>query len=135
MSCVTFKTITIDVRGFTVLVLAVFTCITICGVKESSIVTLFLFSVHICVITILVLWGFIYGIQDGFSVFTDNMLAPQPIVISTSGMVLGERSVFSSIIFGYSSALLGITGFETASNYIEDLNSPTVFVSTVNWMW
>ena len=29
----------------------------------------------------------------------------------------------------------GITGFETASNYVEEMESPAVFVSTVNGMW
>ena len=29
----------------------------------------------------------------------------------------------------------GITGFETASNYVEDMRDPGVFVTTVNWMW
>jgi hypothetical protein len=29
----------------------------------------------------------------------------------------------------------GITGFETASNYVEEMRDSGVFVSTVNGMW
>lgn len=126
---------TIDVRGFTVLILVAFAAITLCGVKESSTVTLFLFSIHTITITILILWGFIYGCQDGFQLFGDNMQTPMPTILSSQSEILAERSVPASIYYGYASALLGITGFETASNYVEDLTSPQTFISTVNWMW
>jgi hypothetical protein len=29
----------------------------------------------------------------------------------------------------------GITGFETASNYVEEMRDPGVFVTTVSWLW
>jgi amino acid transporter len=122
-------------RGFTVLILVAFGLITLCGVKESSTVTLFLFSVHTLTITILIIWGFVYGCQDGFKIFSDNMYSTLPVIKSSEGDLLADRSVPASIYYGYCSALLGITGFETASNYVEDLKSPETFVSTVNWMW
>jgi amino acid transporter len=122
-------------RGFTILIIAFFTCITLLGVKESSTVTLFLFSVHTLTITILVVWGFIHGCQDGFELFVKNWETPLPNIYSSEGELLSKSNGAASIFFGYSSALLGITGFETASNYVEDLASPAVFVSSVNWMW
>lgn len=124
-----------NVRGFTVLIIGAFTCITLCGVKESSTVTLFLFLVHTLTISVLVIWGIVYGFQDEFQVFENNTHAPLPDIRSSYGQSLGDRSVAASVFFGYSSALLGITGFETASNYVEDLQSPATFISTVNWMW
>ena len=30
---------------------------------------------------------------------------------------------------------IGITGFETAANYVEDMSDPSVFVTTVNVLW
>ena len=30
---------------------------------------------------------------------------------------------------------IGITGFETAANYVEDMRDPGVFVTTVNVLW
>ncbi len=117
------------------LVIAFFTCITLCGVKESSTVTLILFIVHTFTITILVIWGFIYGCQDGFEIFDRNWNSHLPDIYSSEGHLLSKSNGAASIFFGYSSALLGITGFETASNYVEDLASPATFVSSVNWMW
>jgi hypothetical protein len=29
----------------------------------------------------------------------------------------------------------GITGFESAANYVEEMRDPGVFVTTVNWLW
>jgi amino acid transporter len=31
--------------------------------------------------------------------------------------------------------ITGITGFETASNYVEEMRDPGVFVTTVSWLW
>lgn len=31
--------------------------------------------------------------------------------------------------------IAGITGFETASNYVEEMRDPGVFITTVNAMW
>lgn len=116
------------------MILVTFTAITLCGVKESSTATLVLFSLHFGTVVALVVWGFVYGCLDSFTIFTDNIFSPLPEVRSSTGMALG-RNAAAAIFFGYASALLGITGFETASNYIEEIVSPAAFVSTVNWMW
>lgn len=115
--------------------LVVFAGITLCGVKESSTATLFLFSLHFITISVLVGWGFLYGIFDGFMIFKGNMNTSLPDIVSSEGHSLASNSIAASIYFGYASALLGITGFETASNYVEEMESPQVFVWTVNGMW
>jgi amino acid transporter len=119
----------------TVVVLLFFGAVTICGVKESSIVTCSMFLIHMATLTLLIFWGFAHGIQDNFTLFAVNVRTPVPTVYSTSGTRLGYRNPGVAILFGYSSGLLGITGFETASNYVEELESPQVFISIVNWMW
>jgi len=123
----------VDIRGFTILILAGFGIVTLCGVKESANVTLFLFSTHVIVLTVLIIWGFVYGCQDNFEVFIANMHTDLPVIRSSTGAFMGY-GVIASIYFGYSTALLGITGFETAANYVESMHNPTIFISTVNWM-
>ena len=86
-------------------------------------------------LTLLIVWGFAYGCQDNFSLFTRNLRTPVPTVYDSSDKLLAQRSPAAAIFFGYSSGLLGITGFETASNYVEELADISVFVNTVNWMW
>jgi amino acid transporter len=81
------------------------------------------------------MWGFIYGCQDNFNIYQANINYPFPDVVNSDGVVLARRNAGAAIYFGYCSALLGITGFETASNYVEEMRDPAVFVTTVNWMW
>jgi amino acid transporter len=123
------------VRLITVLILIFFCVLTSFGVSDSANVALAMFILHMFVLTLLIIWGFAYGIQDNFSIFHDNAMTHYPTIVSSSGTELARNSGVGSIFFGYSSALLGITGFETASNYCESMKSSKTFVSTVNWMW
>jgi hypothetical protein len=50
-------------------------------------------------------------------------------VYTTPAMGIG-----GAIFFGYSSALLGISGFESSSNYVEN-QKPGVFPKTLRNMW
>eukprot|EP01039_Chlorochromonas_danica_P009568 gene9568-10575_t len=124
-----------QVRLITVLILIAFCVLTCFGVGESANVGFAMFTLHMTTLTILIIWGFIYGVQDNFSTFHDNINTPYPTISSSSGNELASNSGIASLYFGYCSALLGITGFETASNYCESMKSSKVFVSTVNWMW
>lgn len=124
-----------QVRLITVLILIFFCVLTSFGVSDSANVALAMFILHMLVLTLLIIWGFAYGIQDNFSIFHDNTMTHYPTIVSSSGTELARNSGVGSIFFGYSSALLGITGFETASNYCESMKSSKTFVSTVNWMW
>jgi amino acid transporter len=58
-------------------------------------------------------------------------------IADESGHILsdGRLKVLGAIFYGYSAALLGITGFESAANYVESLDNTKTFVSTVNWLW
>ena len=97
----------IDIRGATLIVLALFGCITICGVGESATVATILVGVHMLVLLILIFWGFAYGIQDNFQVFHDNIYSHFPPVVDSAGTTLAERSPGAALYFGYSSAMLG----------------------------
>ena len=125
----------IDIRLWSVLILLIFGAITICGVQESSTVSCIMFCVHVFTLTLLILWGFAYGIQDNFETFSKNIHTRAPEIVSSTGLQLARHNPIAAIFFGYSAGLLGITGFETASNYVEDLESTKTFVKTVNWMW
>lgn len=125
----------VDLRLFTVLVMIFFGAVTICGVSESSYVNASIFVLHMFTLTLLILWGFAYGCQDGFSIFTENMHTPAPKIVTSEGDELAHKNAMAAIYFGYSAGLLGITGFETASNYVEELATTDVFVTTVNGLW
>jgi amino acid transporter len=115
--------------------MALFACVTICGVGESAYVAIVIFIFHVSIMTLVIIWGFGFGIHNEFSVFLDNIRTPYPDVISSEGSVLSAHNFVGSLFFGYCSALLGITGFETAANYVEQMESSKVFVSTAKWLW
>ena len=124
-----------DVRLFTVLVIILFAGITLTGVKESSVVAMCLITLHMAVLSVLVVWGLARGIDNNFELFLENMHTPLPDIVSTSGAILSQGNVVGTIFFGYCTALLGITGFESAANFVEEMEHPSVFVGTVNYMW
>lgn len=129
-----FLTLLADIRGFTILVLSVFAVIVICGVGESSYVSMVMFVIHIGILSLLIIWGFAYGCQDNFQVFKDNMNTPYPDIYSSSGQLLARNSGLAAVFFGYCTALLGITGFESAANYVEEMKGP-IFPATINALW
>ena len=124
-----------NIQILTVVLILLFMAISLTGVKESSAVSATIFLLHMTIMAILIIWAFIYGIQDNFETFHANLSSPLPDVVSSSGSVLAHRSVIGALFYGYCSALLGITGFESAANYVEEMESPAIFVSTVNWLW
>lgn len=125
-----------EVRLITVVILLAFGFLTSCGVSDSAQVALGMFTLHMLTLSLLVLWGLSYGFEDNFQTLRQNLFHTEyPVIESSSHVTLTDNSAIGSLYFGYASALLGITGFETASNYCESMKSSKVFVSTVNWMW
>ena len=119
----------------TIVILLIFGALCICGLGESSKVSCLMFLLHMAVLSILILGGLIYGFQDGFKTFRENFNSPFPDVVNSSGVVLSHDNFMGSLFFGYCAALLGITGFETASNYVEEMAEPRVFVGTIDLLW
>jgi amino acid transporter len=108
----------------TILLLFGFAVLNFFGISESAVVAVVLFVVH-CV-TLIVLIGFctVEFIRVGFTVFEANLHVPPP----------QDLSPFALIFLGYSSAMLGITGFETSANFVEQ-QTVGVFPKTLRNMW
>ncbi len=117
------------------MILIGFALLTSCGAGESAAVSMVMFVGHTTVLILLIIWGFAYGIQDNFQIFRDNLHTDYPTIISSSGQVIGSNSGIASIFCGYSIGLLGITGFETPANYVEEMKNSKVLLSVINWMW
>ena len=111
------------VLGVTVLVLAVFAILTIIGIGESSKVALVIFVFHIMTLVFFVCVGGFTLLRDT-SVLMENLTRPLPHAHSIAG----------AIFFGFGAALLGISGFESSANFIEE-QQPGVFVKTLRNMW
>ena len=59
---------------------------------------------------------------------------PAAAALLLSFIVSSAGSWLPALFFGYGSALLGVTGFETSANYIEE-QRPGVFAKTLRNMW
>ncbi|MBK7631904.1 MAG: APC family permease [Ignavibacteriales bacterium] len=112
-----------SVLAATVVLLAVFMMITIIGIGESSKVAVFIFITHIITLTVLVSLSIWYLINNGFSVLELNYQQP-----------VKEGSIYIALFFGFSAAMLGISGFESSANFVEE-QKRGVFPKTLRNMW
>ena len=96
----------------TIAIMLAFAVLVLLGVKDSANVAAAIFVVHLITLFILVTCSFVSMGLDGGAVLSANWRAPLPI--SPSG------GVGMDLYLGYSVSLLGLTGFETSANYIEE---------------
>ncbi|RLN56967.1 hypothetical protein BBJ29_005916 [Phytophthora kernoviae] len=115
----------------TIILLGAFALLAIVGITESSRVATFIFIHHIIVLVILLVSCVAYGVQHTH-IFSDNMHTSLPEVDFGGSMLDGN--VFTAIFFGFGASMLGITGFESSSNYVEE-QAPGVFRKTLRNMW
>ncbi len=106
----------------TICLLAVFMILSIIGISESAVVAIGIFVLHLATLTLLVLVGLLYLAMHGFDTLSANMHAPT------------EGSVGRALFFGFAAALLGISGFESSANFVEE-QAEGVFPKTLRNMW
>jgi amino acid transporter len=107
----------------TIILLAVFMGITILGIGESSIVALCIFIFHLFSLVILVGAIIYYLTNSGLSIFYANNSNP-PM----------HGSLAKAIFWGFAAAMLGISGFESSANFVEE-QQKGVFPKTLRNMW
>ena len=106
----------------TVAVLLLFAILTILGIRESARVATGIFIFHLVSLMVLSLFIGAYLIRNGFNQFSANWKLPV------------EGSVRVAIFFGFSASMLGISGFESSANFVEEQRSG-VFPKTLRNMW
>ncbi|MGE5329282.1 MAG: APC family permease [Deltaproteobacteria bacterium] len=119
-----FSSIVPSVKSFiipgTILVLFTFAVLTIIGIGESAVVATVFFVFHLLTLTAFVLFGLFY-IPGHLNIFQANLNTFDP------------HNLAVGLFFGFSAALLGISGFETSANFVEE-QKPGVFVKTLRNM-
>lgn len=111
----------LDVYWATVAVLGLFALLNVVGINESAVVALGIFTVHMTTLTVLV-------VTSGLAVMKDP-----------SGLVMNWQTpppggMLSSVFFGFAVAMLGISGFESSANFVEE-QKDGVFLKTLRNMW
>lgn len=106
----------------TIGLLALFMTIVILGIGESSKVAIVIFIFHLTSLTILCAFCGIYLFQNGLGSLFANFKNPM------------EGSITTALFFGFAAAMLGISGFESSANYVEEQKAG-VFPKTLRNMW
>ena len=107
----------------TVVVLLLFTMLSIVGIGESANVAVVIFLFHLVSLTILVTASGWFLIANGLEILQINWQLP-----ITSG------SIVTALFLGFSAAMLGISGFESSANFVEE-QEQGVFPKTLRNMW
>ncbi|MCK0132186.1 APC family permease [Flavobacteriaceae bacterium F08102] len=106
----------------TIGLLFLFMALVIGGISESSKVATIIFIFHLTSLAVLCIFCMYFFSQHGLSTLIENFNRP------VSGGIL------SALFFGFAAAMLGISGFESSANYVEE-QAPGVFPKTLKNMW
>ncbi|MHC0441897.1 APC family permease [Flavobacterium sp. 3-210] len=107
----------------TVIILILFTCLAILGIGESAFVAVIIFITHITTLTLLVLASVWFLLFNGLETFHINWQTP-----------LATGSIKTALFLGFSAAMLGISGFESSANFVEE-QEQGIFPKTLRNMW
>lgn len=106
----------------TIGLLFLFFLLNLLGLKESAKAAVIIFIFHLVTLTVLCLVCGWYVFQNGLGQFSANMAAPS------------RHSLSFQLFAGFSAAMLGISGFESSANYVEEQDRG-VFPKTLRNMW
>ena len=113
----------INVLYATIVVLLLFTLLAVIGIGESAIVAVVIFIIHLASLVLLVGGCAWFLFTNGFDAFKINWSLP-----ITSG------GITNALFLGFAAAMLGISGFESSANFVEE-QAPGVFPKTLRNMW
>lgn len=113
----------LNVITATVIVLILFTGLAILGIGESAFVAVFIFLTHIVTLSLLVLASIWFLMHNGFETFQINWQTP-----------IASGNIKTALFLGFSAAMLGISGFESSANFVEE-QKQGVFPKTLRNMW
>ena len=112
----------LPVIAATIVLLAAFMVLTIMGIGESARVAVFIFIAHLATLLLLLTVGGLFILRHGTDTLNANLSAPV------------EISIPQALFFGFAAAMLGISGFESSSNFVEE-QAHGVFPKTLRNMW
>ncbi|GAB3875566.1 hypothetical protein GCM10028824_31270 [Hymenobacter segetis] len=113
----------LPIIGATMGLLGLFLALTILGMSESAIVAVIIFITHLASLTLLVGVAGWYLATHGLHNLSLNFALP-----------VKGGSILNALFFGFSAAMLGISGFESSANFVEE-QAQGVFQKTLRNMW
>ena len=117
-----------NVITFTIALLGFVAILNLLGITESAGVALGIFVMHMSSVFLLLIFSAIKAIRDMPMVGNETVLSHNWTSTNPDG------GFGAALFFGFSAALLGISGFESSANYVES-QKPGVFPKTLRNMW
>lgn len=105
----------------TIGLLAFFAILNVIGITESAVVALGIFIFHMLTLTVL-------------SAACIHAVVTDPALLVANWSLPAPGGVAHALFFGFAAAMLGISGFESSANFIEE-QKPGVFPKTLRNMW
>lgn len=102
--------------------LTLFLLLTILGISESAIVAIIIFITHLVAMATLIVAGIWFIGSNGMDILMANYKLPV------------KGSIATALFLGFSTAMLGISGFESSANFVEE-QEEGVFPKTLRNMW
>ena len=99
----------INVTIATVVVLFAFTGLAILGIGESAFVAVIIFIFHLFSLSLLVIICIWFLATNGLDTFHINWKMP-----------IASGNILTALFLGFSAAMLGISGFESSANFVEE---------------
>ncbi|OJV15244.1 MAG: amino acid permease [Dyadobacter sp. 50-39] len=106
----------------TAVLITLFLFLVMSGISESSIVAVIIFILHITAMILLIGSAGWYILKNGLDIAISNFQMP------------AHGSLATALFFGFSTAMLGISGFESSANFVEE-QQQGVFRKTLRNMW
>ncbi len=103
--------------------LFLFLLLNIMGISESAKVALVIFIFHLTSMLVLIISAFVFLFNHGTELLQQNFSMP-----------VKGGSIGMALFFGFSAAMLGISGFESSANFVEE-QKRGVFPKTLKNMW
>jgi len=107
----------------TIVLLGIFAVLAIGGITESSKVAIGIFIFHLSSLVVLAFFIIYFLKSNGIGVFMDNWSLP-----------LQKGSISNAIFLGFAASMLGVSGFESSANFVEE-QQKGVFPKTLKNMW
>ena len=107
----------------TIVVLILFTGLAILGIGESAFVAVIIFITHLATLSLLVLASLWFILNHGLGTFHINWEMP-----------IAYANIKTALFLGFSAAMLGISGFESSANFVEE-QEHGIFPKTLRNMW
>jgi amino acid transporter len=121
----------IDLQTATILLLLFFCLLTNVGISESATFAKYVFVTHVATLVVLCVFGVLYMLANT-ELLMENLRSGYPEVDAAGVTISG--SFWTALFYGFSSAMLGVSGFETSSQFVEE-QAPGVFPKTLRNMW